>query len=113
MSQFNTVRSLGSVRHQPDSGQRPTRWRRLLAAAVAGTVLLGVLSAVSQQAPAGATVSNAGPGSYVPVTPSRLLDTRTGNGAPQTPLPAHHTITLTITGRNNLPTTGLAAIALT
>ncbi|MDQ2839035.1 MAG: hypothetical protein M3Y89_16720, partial [Actinomycetota bacterium] len=53
------------------------------------------------------------PGSYAPLTPSRLLDTRTGNGAPKTPLPAHHTITLTITGRNNLPTTGLAAIALT
>lgn len=52
------------------------------------------------------------PGAYTPLSPSRLLDTRTGNGAPAARLPATTGITLHVTGRGGVPTTGISAVVL-
>ena len=43
------------------------------------------------------------------LTPTRILDTRTGNGSPATPLGARTTRHLTVAGRAGLPTTGIGA----
>lgn len=53
------------------------------------------------------------PARFVPVNPARILDTRTGNGAPAVRLPASGTIHLTVAGRGGVPATGASAIALT
>ena len=45
-------------------------------------------------------------------SPTRILDTRNGNGGPATPLGARTTRTLTIAGRHGLPTTGIGAIII-
>lgn len=58
-------------------------------------------------APTGATA-----GRYVPVTPARVLDTRTGNGAPARRPGAGATVRVALTGRAGVPT-GAAAVALT
>ena len=42
-------------------------------------------------------------GWYHPLTPSRLLDTRTGNGAPAAPLGTGGTLSLQVTGRGSVP----------
>ncbi len=58
------------------------------------------------------------PQGYVPLSPARLLDTRPGEPTIDTlavgtgPIPAGTHITLQITGRGNIPTTGVAAVAL-
>ena len=51
------------------------------------------------------------PGTFRSVAPARILDTRTNSGAPG-PVPALGTITIQITGKSGIPTTGVAAIAL-
>ncbi len=56
-------------------------------------------------------VSAAGPG-FTGVTPSRLLDTRIGNGAPAAPIGPGGTVDLQITGRGGIPDTGVAAVVL-
>ncbi len=51
-------------------------------------------------------------GLYNPVVPSRILDTRTGNGSPQAPVGPGAFINLQVTGRGGVPATGVAAVAL-
>ncbi len=51
-------------------------------------------------------------GTYRPVTPERLLDTRTGNGAPTGPLGAGGTLQLQVTGRGLVPASGVSAVVL-
>lgn len=51
-------------------------------------------------------------GRYNPLVPSRILDTRTGNGAPLAPLGAGTFLNLQVTGRGGVPATGVAAVAL-
>lgn len=50
--------------------------------------------------------------SYQPVNATRVLDTRSGLGAPQTPVPAGGTVELTVTGRAGLPASGVSAVVL-
>ena len=50
-------------------------------------------------------------GSFVALSPTRLLDTRTGNGAPGPSVPAGGTITVQITGRGGVPA-GTSAVVL-
>ncbi len=53
------------------------------------------------------------PGAMQPLTPTRLLDTRTGNGTTTgtpTRVPATGTITVKVTGRGGIPTTGVSAV---
>ncbi|MGW4158760.1 hypothetical protein [Streptomyces sp. NPDC004788] len=41
---------------------------------------------------------------YQPLSPARLLDTRSGLGAPKAKLPGHRTLSLTVAGRGGVPT---------
>ncbi|MEO8749930.1 MAG: hypothetical protein ABI384_05980 [Allobranchiibius sp.] len=49
------------------------------------------------------------PGAYVPLTPTRLMDTRTNVGATG-PVPAHGTAHLQIAGKGGVPATGISAV---
>lgn len=49
---------------------------------------------------------------YHPVSPSRVLDTRTGNGAPAGPVGPGSAIDLQVTGRGGIPATGVSAVVL-
>jgi alpha-tubulin suppressor-like RCC1 family protein len=48
----------------------------------------------------------------VALTPSRLLDTRSGVGAPRGPVPIGSTTALTVTGRAGVPASGVTAVML-
>ena len=50
--------------------------------------------------------------SYQPVTPTRVLDTSAGLGAPRGPVAAGGTVELTVTGQAGLPATGVSAVVL-
>jgi hypothetical protein len=52
------------------------------------------------------------PGTYLGVTPARVLDTRTGVGAPATKLGPATTIDLHVLGNGGVPTTDVTAVAL-
>ncbi|GAB3875887.1 CHAP domain-containing protein [Terrabacter terrigena] len=51
-------------------------------------------------------------GHLVPVTPTRVLDTRSGLGAPQVRIPAGGTVDLPVAGAGIVPATGASAVAL-
>ena len=51
-------------------------------------------------------------GLFTPVVPARLLDTRDGTGTPQGALCAGMSLTLQVTGRGGVPTSGVAAVVL-
>ena len=52
------------------------------------------------------------PGAFVSLDPSRLLDTRVGNGAAQAPVSAFGTVSLQVTGRGGVPSSGVAAVVV-
>ena len=52
------------------------------------------------------------PGAYVALTPTRLLDTRSGNGAPAAKVAAQGTVTVQVAGRGGVPATGVSAVVL-
>jgi hypothetical protein len=49
---------------------------------------------------------------YHPLTPARILDTRTGNGAPVARLGPNATLSLPVTGRGGVPATGVTSVVL-
>ena len=49
---------------------------------------------------------------FAPVEPARVLDTRTGNGAPAAKLPAGGQLSLQVTGRGGVPAAGVSAVVL-
>ncbi|HYR13480.1 MAG TPA: peptidoglycan DD-metalloendopeptidase family protein, partial [Mycobacterium sp.] len=51
-------------------------------------------------------------GLFRPLTPARLLDTRTGNGAPAARVAGGQTIDVQVVGRGNVPASGVAAVVL-
>ena len=51
-------------------------------------------------------------GAFGTAPPSRLLDTRTGNGAPEVPVGANQALTLTVTGRGGVPVGGVSAVVV-
>ncbi|MDT4984496.1 MAG: hypothetical protein QOF95_1986, partial [Pseudonocardiales bacterium] len=51
-------------------------------------------------------------GAFQELTPQRVLDTRTGNGAALGSVLGGHTLTLQVTGRGGVPATGVSAVAL-
>ncbi|OLD64987.1 MAG: hypothetical protein AUI47_03400, partial [Acidobacteria bacterium 13_1_40CM_2_68_5] len=54
-----------------------------------------------------------GRGAYVPVTPTRILDTRSGLGTGRAvPLGEHETMNVPITGQGGLPPTGVSAVVI-
>ena len=52
------------------------------------------------------------PGAFVSLDPARVLDTRVGNGAPKAAVASFGTVDLQVTGRGNVPTTGVAAVVV-
>jgi hypothetical protein len=51
-------------------------------------------------------------GTYYAVTPSRILDTREGNGAAKAPVGPGGTIALQVAGRGEVPASGVSAVVL-
>jgi hypothetical protein len=51
-------------------------------------------------------------GSYYPIAPARILDTRTGLGAPKAPLGSKGVLHLQVSGRGGVPTSGVEAVVL-
>jgi murein DD-endopeptidase MepM/ murein hydrolase activator NlpD len=51
-------------------------------------------------------------GFFRPLTPARLLDTRTGNGAPAARVAGGQTIDVQVVGRGGVPASGVAAVVL-
>ncbi|MFW5475146.1 hypothetical protein ACOCJ5_17695 [Knoellia sp. CPCC 206450] len=49
---------------------------------------------------------------YQPLTPARILDTRTGLGAPKAVLSPGQSLTLQVSGRGGVPATGASAVVL-
>ncbi len=88
---------------------RPTRaGAHVLAATLAATVLLGTLPGLPVQA-AAATVG----GTYHPLQPARILDTRDGTGGvAAAPLHAGSQLTVQVAGRGLVPATGAAAVVV-
>ncbi|WP_141849920.1 hypothetical protein [Lapillicoccus jejuensis] len=86
----------------------PTSLRRLAgvgvlaAALVAGGAVAAPAAPVAPVAPAAVTTA-VPDGSYVPLTPVRLVDTRSGLGTPRARLDGGRTITPTLAGRGGLP----------
>ncbi|MET7399629.1 choice-of-anchor D domain-containing protein [Dactylosporangium sp. NPDC005572] len=58
------------------------------------------------------TVHAGAEGTYRPVSPFRLLDTREGNGAPKAPLGGGRTLHLQVTGRGYVPLSTVSAVVL-
>jgi len=53
-----------------------------------------------------------GGGTYFPVSPARILDTRTGNGVTKGIVGKGGTVHLQVTGRGGVPSTGVSAVVL-
>lgn len=51
-------------------------------------------------------------GAFTSLDPARLLDTRSGNGAPAAPVAAWGTVGLQVTGRGGVPETGVSAVVM-
>ena len=90
------------------------RHRRTLGAAASLLLVLGPIGGVGVGAvadvPAGAATSSTG--TFTPLTPARLLDTRAGTGAPEAPVVAGGEVTLTVDGRGGVPASGVSAVVL-
>jgi hypothetical protein len=59
------------------------------------------------------TGAAAQPGGYSPVSPVRVLDTRVGLGAPKALVGRRSAVAVAVTGRAGIPTSEVAAVALT
>jgi hypothetical protein len=55
---------------------------------------------------------NGAAGEFQPLTPARVLDTRTGNGAPTAKVGPAQTLNLQVTGRGGVPSTGVSAVVM-
>jgi len=62
--------------------------------------------------PLSVTGERSAEGTFTPVDPVRLLDTRDGNGAPRAPLGGGQTLHLQVTGRGGVPATSVTAVVL-
>ncbi|WP_329423026.1 hypothetical protein [Streptomyces sp. NBC_01268] len=61
---------------------------------------------------AGYYVTDGSGATYRPVTPTRLMDTRTGLGVPKAKVGAAGTVTLQVTGKAGVPSSGVTAVVL-
>ena len=85
------------------TGVRPGITYQVGVSAIRGAVQGSIVGAAG-------TVRTAAPGgSFTPLSPVRLLDTRTGFGSPKG---ATQSVTLQITGRGGVPTSAVSAVAL-
>jgi hypothetical protein len=51
-------------------------------------------------------------GTFHPLSPARILDTREGNGAPKAKVGPGRTVALQVTGRGNVPANGVSAVVM-
>ncbi len=79
---------------------------RALTAVVVMVVMLWSSALVAAASPGTSS------GGLVSLSPSRLLDTRTGTGAAKAPVPANGTVHLQVTGRGGVPASGVSAVVL-
>jgi hypothetical protein len=87
----------------------------IVAAAVAVTALGAVVPAPALAGAASPTAQAAlvgAPGTYVPLTPVRILDTRHGNGAPTAKIGSGGTVSFTVAGRGGVPAANVAAVVV-
>jgi hypothetical protein len=75
-------------------------------------VVVVVSAMVVVVGPAGSAGAAGEPGTFHPVAPARLLDTRIGLGAAKAAVPSHGTVTFLVAGRGGVPATGASAVAL-
>src|ERR1700712_5073072 len=73
-------------------------------------VSLALLGLFLPAAPAHSATTQTG--TYYPLATARILDTRSGNGAPTRPLGAASTPPLQVGGRGGVPTTGVSAVVI-
>ncbi len=92
--------------------------RAVLSLGAAVAVLAGLLTGVTPlvasaapPSPASPSPVMAGAGGLVSLAPTRILDTRSGNGGTG-PVAARATLNLQVTGRGGVPATGVAAVVL-
>lgn len=91
--------------------------RTILGATLAGACALAVVPGTASAAPVSAPLQKAAAlddvtGAYYPVAPARLLDTRTGVGAPVGKIGAGKTVDLQVAGRGGVPASGVGAVVL-
>ncbi len=80
---------------------------------VAGVNRVGTgIAATSAAVVPVAATTPAGYGQYVPLTPARIVDTRSGLGGVSSPLGAAATQPFTLTGVGGVPETGVSAVAV-
>jgi alpha-tubulin suppressor-like RCC1 family protein len=84
------------------------RFRGVVAFSVSW-VVVGVLAAL---APVTASAAVTAPGGFSSLAPSRLLDTRSGLGAPNGAVAAGGTVALQVTGSGGVPVAGVSAVVL-
>ncbi|MFL6090932.1 MAG: polysaccharide lyase family 7 protein [Aeromicrobium sp.] len=86
--------------------------RRLFrAGGVSALLLVSLLCLPMSSEPAAAAVTRE-PGSFVALSPARVLDTRNGTGAPKTRVQPHATVMLQVAGRGGVPSAGAGAAVL-
>jgi Regulator of chromosome condensation (RCC1) repeat len=89
-------------------------WRsRYVAAATALLVLVGILGFVGV-GPGGADSAHVASASnvFTSLTPSRILDTRSGTGAAKAAVASKGTVALTVDGAGGVPASGVAAVVV-
>ncbi|MHA3704436.1 outer membrane protein assembly factor BamB family protein [Jatrophihabitans sp. YIM 134969] len=92
----------------------PVRAVRVRAVLLVAASVASLAAVVSAAAPAVADPAPGAPGTVVSVDPARVLDTRSGNGAPKSPIAARGSVTVQIAGRGGLPPAAqVAAVFLT
>src|SRR5713226_5528799 len=78
-----------------------------VAAPLVAALLLGILPGLSAQAATGVG------GTYHPLQPARILDTRNGTGGvPKAPIQAGGSLTVQVAGNGGVPATGAAAVVM-
>jgi alpha-tubulin suppressor-like RCC1 family protein len=96
----------------------PFHQARLTVAVVLTLGPIGLVAAasagVAHAAPAtsGVQVNTAPSGPFTSLPPARLLDTRSGTGAPAAPVAPGATLTLTVEGQGNVAPSGVSAVVL-
>ncbi|BCB78138.1 hypothetical protein GCM10022251_32490 [Phytohabitans flavus] len=83
--------------------------------ALAGTVATALAIAGSVYvlaSPAAAAPPTGAVGTYTALAPSRILDTRSGNGAPKGVVGRNATVRLQVNGRGGVPASGVSAVVL-
>lgn len=85
---------------------------RLTAGTIAVAAVLATAPSAALGAPNAPLAVPSANGSFTPLTPARVLDTRNGIGAPKAPVAGQHTVTFTVNGNGGVPASGVSAVVL-